>query len=262
MDARISFYKRTIDELIKDRCVKILIVGGWENDKEVMLELGFDNVTISNLNETVQGNEFLPFKWSYQDAENLLFEDESFDYVVVHAVLHHCYSPHRALLEMYRVAKRGVIIFESRDSLIMKIIISLGLTQTYEHAAVYGNSCKYGGVKNTDIPNYVYRWTESEIEKTIKSYAPYAPHRFYYRYAHDAPRYGKRIKKGSLKVAFVYLLKPFFSLYSIIFPKQQNLFSCYIQKPDLQKDHFEWLIYKDGKLSFNRTWAENHYKKA
>lgn len=163
---------------------------------------------------------------------------------------------------MYRVAKRGIIVFESRDSLIMKIIISLGLTQVYEHGAVYGNSCKSGGVKNTDIPNYIYRWTENEIEKTIKSYAPFSPHRFNYSYAHDSPRYGKRIKKGCLKVCFVYILRPFYFLFSRLFPKQQNLFSCYIQKPDLQKDHFEWFNYKDGKLSFNKAWAEAHYKKA
>ena len=35
------------------------------------------------------------------------FEDGAFDFVVVHQGLHHCHSPHRGLLEMYRVARRG-----------------------------------------------------------------------------------------------------------------------------------------------------------
>jgi ubiquinone/menaquinone biosynthesis C-methylase UbiE len=55
------------------------------------------------------GDEFAPFSWSFQDAEQLSFEDEAFDYVFVHAGLHHCASPHRALLEMYRVARRGIM---------------------------------------------------------------------------------------------------------------------------------------------------------
>jgi ubiquinone/menaquinone biosynthesis C-methylase UbiE len=44
-----------------------------------------------------------------QDAENLSYDDRAFDLVVVHAGLHPCYSPHRALLEMYRVARRCVV---------------------------------------------------------------------------------------------------------------------------------------------------------
>jgi ubiquinone/menaquinone biosynthesis C-methylase UbiE len=35
----------------------------------------------------MKGNEFHPFKWSYQDAENLSFKDKSFDFVVVHSGL-------------------------------------------------------------------------------------------------------------------------------------------------------------------------------
>ena len=261
MDKRIIFYKKTVDKWVKHRDARILVVAGGENDKEVFTELGFDNVTISNLDERMKGNEFQPFEWSYQDAENLSFEDNSFDFVVVHAGLHHCYSPHRALLEMYRVAKLGIIIFESRDSFVMKIITFLGLTQVYEHAAVYYNNCKYGGVQNTDIPNFVYRWTEREIQKTINSYAPFAPHRFHFCYGSDIPRALKLRKKQIFKMLFVYLLKPLYSLFSRICPKQQNLFACYIEKPNLQKDHFEWLKYKEGEFSFNREWAENYYKK-
>lgn len=262
MDKRTAHYKKTIDKWLNNRCDRILVVAGGKKDSEIFMELGFSNVTISNIDERLKGKQFQPFEWSYQDAENLSFEDNSFDFVVVHAALHHCGSPHRALLEMYRVAKRGIIIFESRDSFIMKIIIYLGLTETHEHIGVYYNSCKYGGVRNTDIPNFVYRWTEREIEKTINSYAPFAPHRFYYSYSNDSPCTPLRRKKGNYKVLLVNLLRPFYFLFSKIFPKQQNLFACYIEKPDLHKNCFEWLKYKEGKLVFNKEWAENYYKKA
>lgn len=260
MDRRIAHYKKTIDKWLQHRGDRILVVAGGKIDSEVFKELGFNNVTISNLDKRMKGNEFQPFEWSCQNAENLSYEDNSFDFVVVHSGLHHCYSPHRALLEMYRVAKRGVIMFESRDSFVMKIVIYLGLTETYERAAVYYDSCKYGGVQNTDIPNFVYRWTEREIEKTINSYAPLAPHRFFYSYSNDTPCTPKRRKKGNYKVVLVNILRPFYFLFTRIFPRQQNLFACYIEKPNLHKDHFEWLKYKEGKLVFNKEWADSYYK--
>lgn len=261
MNTRFNFYKTTIDKLIKDRDANILIVAGGETDSNVFRELGFDNVTISNVDERMEGDEFHPFKWSYQDAENLTFEDNSFDYVIVHAALHHCYSPHRALLNMYRVAKQGVVLFESRDSLVMKIVTYLDLTQEYEHSAVYFNDCKFGGVENTSIPNFVYRWTEREIEKTIHSYAPFTNHQFYYSYSYDIPRSTLRRKKVNYKIVFIHLSRIFYSLFIRIFPKQQNLFACFIKKPNLEKSLFKWLKYEEGKITFNKEWAENYYKK-
>jgi ubiquinone/menaquinone biosynthesis C-methylase UbiE len=262
MNRRSSFYMATLDKHLKSRDASILVVAGGETDRVVFQDLGFSDVTISNVDERVSGNEFEPFKWSYQDAENLSFEDETFDYVVVHAGLHHCYSPHRAMLEMYRVARHGIIIFESRDSLIMRFTIALGLTQMYEHAAVYYNSCQFGGVQNTDIPNYVYRWTERDIEKTIHCYAPYAPVHFLYSYGNDLPATAELSKSGDYKMLLVHVLRPFYFVFSFLFPKQQNLFSCFIEKPDLQTDHFEWLAFEDGKLRFNRTWGDDYYYKA
>ena len=261
MDKRIAHYKKTIDKWIKNRHDRILIAAGGTNDRKIFKELGFVNVTISNIAAGLNKKEFLPYEWSCQDAENLSFADNFFDFVVVHAALHHCRSPHRALLEMYRVAKKGIIIFESRDSFIMKIIVCLGLTETYEHVNVYYHSCKQGGLRNTDIPNFVYRWTESEIEKTISSYAPFAPHRFFYSYSHDSPCTPIRRKKGNYKVFLVNLARPFYYLFSKIFPKQQNLFACFIEKPNLEKNHFKWLKYRDDRLTFNKEWAENYYKK-
>lgn len=261
MNKRISFYQATIDLWIKDKDAKILVVAGGRNDGDVFRNLGFANVTISNLDERMKGDEYHPFAWSFQDAENLTFEDNSYDLVVVHAALHHCFSPHRALLNMYRVARQGVILFESRDSLVMRLLERLGLTQIYEHAAVFYNGCQYGGVKNTSIPNFVYRWTEQEIEKTINSFAPYAPHRFSYRYDYDLPRSAKRRKSDSYKMIFVYAASVLYSLFVKVFPKQQNLFACRIEKPDLAKEHFEWLKVENGEITFNEDWANGYYKK-
>src|SRR5437762_2881238 len=107
------FYGRIIRDLLARGIVKpdmsVLVVCGGEIDKRIFQQLGFTAVTISNLDTRMTGQEFAPYNWSCQDAEALAFPDNSFDFVVVCAGLHHCYSPHRALLEISRVARRCAV---------------------------------------------------------------------------------------------------------------------------------------------------------
>jgi ubiquinone/menaquinone biosynthesis C-methylase UbiE len=49
------------------------------------------------------------------DALSLEFADGSFDYVIATGVLHHIEDPERAVREMVRVAKRGVMISDSNN---------------------------------------------------------------------------------------------------------------------------------------------------
>jgi SAM-dependent methyltransferase len=177
-----SFYAEILRKSGIPRDQSILVACGGELDRDTLVDAGFTAVTISNLDERLRGDEFSPFAWSFQDAEALSFGDGSFDYCIVHAGLHHCASPHRALLEMYRVARTGVIAFEARDSLLMRTAVRAGRVPLYEAAAVRSHDFRYGGVRNTCVPNYIYRWTETEVEKTIASYAPHAPHRIHYYY--------------------------------------------------------------------------------
>jgi ubiquinone/menaquinone biosynthesis C-methylase UbiE len=258
-DNRTNFYKNTIDKWITDKNASILVVGGGQTDQDVLHSLEFTNVIISNLDSRLKGDEFLPYQWSFQKAEDLSYGKDEFDFVVVHAALHHCESPHRALLEMYRVAKIGLIAFESRDSLLMKFLAKVELTPDYEHVAVYYNDGKFGGVNNTEVPNYIYRWTEREIEKTISTYAPFAKHQFTYQYGNDTPS-SVDLEKKSSKKTIIFLIKPFYKLFTILFPKQQNLFGFYVRKPDLSTDLFEWLQLKDNRIQFNYNWAKNKYK--
>ena len=105
------------------------------------------------------------------DVRNLKFENQSFEYVITNATLHHVDQPHKAITEMYRVAKKGVLIIESNDSLTMQIACKLKFAEEFEVSSIdlKNNS---GGLLDTGIPNYVYRWNEREIIKTIKSYDP------------------------------------------------------------------------------------------
>ena len=199
----------------------------------------------------MRGDEFAPCAWSFQDAENLSFADGSFDYAVVHAGLHHCASPQRALVEMYRVARKGVLCFEARDNALIRVAKRLGMVPDYELGAVQAHEFRWGGVRNTCIPNYVYRWTENEVRKTIASYAPYAPHEIQFFYGLQVPlgRVPLARRKG-----FHWLEKAAegtAKAVSTALPKQCNLFAFFIAKPK-EDVLFPWL---KSRTEFDRSYA-------
>lgn len=144
---------------------KILVVCGNQDDDKVLKKLNFTNYLITSVYRK------LPIVKNYlqADAQNLPFKDRSFDIVIVNAGLHHCDSPHRALNEMYRVAKQTLIVHEAQDTFLVRLMVKMGIAMDYETGAV---ACKGGGLNNTAIPNFVYRWTKKEVIKTLNSYDP------------------------------------------------------------------------------------------
>ena len=207
-----EFYEHTLEWLIGKevlkREAKVLVVCGGPLDKDVLFKAGFTDVTITNLDSRLNGSEFLPFQWHYQDAEKLSILDDEYDFCIVHNGLHHCASPHRALLEMFRVARTGVLVFEPRDSLLARLGIRFKFGQQYETAAVEGDGLTLGGMRNSGIPNYVYRWTEREVEKTIRSFCPWGEPRFLYRYALRIPWVRLRAMRNSIFYILMQSLLP------------------------------------------------------
>lgn len=256
------FYHDVVNDLIKDKNASILVCGGGTLDKNIFEKSGFKDVTISNLDTRMIGNEYDPFKWKYENVESLSFDSESFDYVVIHAAIHHASSPHKALTEMYRVASKGVLAFEARDSLTMRLLERIGFSQVYEHAAVYYNDSEYGGVNNTEIPNYIYRWTEREVEKTIQSYAPQFKHKYRYKYGTAFPCTPELENEGQTKLTFLRFARPLFWCFAKLFPKQQNQFAFYIEKPTVPNSLFPWLMFdkKERQIRFNKKWGVQKYK--
>src|SRR5829696_6950968 len=136
-----DFYEEVIDQLLRTgilaREMKLLVVCGGRRDERLLREKKFRDVVISNLDAPSDAYGQSPFAWSRQDAERLAFDDGSFDFCLVHSGLHHCRSPHLALLEMYRVARRGLLLFEPYDNLLTRIGVRLNIGQEYEHASVF-----------------------------------------------------------------------------------------------------------------------------
>jgi SAM-dependent methyltransferase len=255
-----SVIRQLLDDNVLNRTDAIVAVCAGDEEKKFFSSLGFTNVTISNLDERVTGNEFAPFKWSFQDAQNLSFTKEQFDFAFVSDGLHHCASPHRALLEMYRVARKGIVMFEGRDSLLMRLANRIKLAPEYELEAVVANDYRFGGINNTQIPNYIYRWTERELEKTIIACNPVGRHRFRFFYGLSLPYETSSMKKSSLKLNIVRTVAPLMSVLSRVFPKQNNLFAMHVAKPRSAGDMWPWLAMHDGAVIFNRNYADTIFK--
>lgn len=247
-----SILHRTIPLLLKDGALrktdKVLVVCGGKRDRDVLFENGFTDVTVTNV-DTEMRAELDPFKWEHQDVEHLTYEDGAFDVVMVNDGLHHCYSPHRGLLQMYRAARRAVLVFENRDSLALNVAKKLGMTEDYEVEAVTFSGYDSGGVANSRIPNYVYRWVERDVEKAVRSYAPEYVPRIRYFYGLELPM--SRLAQSNRPLARIalILLVPVVKLLSVLLPSQGNEFGFLIEKRgELQP----WLKSDNGVIGVDR----------
>lgn len=254
-----EFYSGVLKDLAKTGRMpldaNVLVVAGGQLDKSVLQAVGFRNVTISNMDERMVGDEFAPFRWELQDAEALTYDDGAFDFVAVHAGLHHCRVPHQALAEMYRVARKGVLFIESRDSALMKLAGRLGIVPDYEVEAVVGNGLRFGGVRNSATPNFVYRWTEREVEKIARSIDPTGPLDLKYFYALRLPISRLKMhRNGAVRLIASALGGPA-ALVAKLLRTQGNLFGVFIGRPTTR---WPWLN-RQGEAVIDRTWAEARF---
>ncbi len=228
-----DFYVNTLKSLVAagklDPHAKTLVIAGGPKDRAAHLAAGFTDVTISNLDTRMVGNEFAPYTWALIDGEAIAAEDGAYEQVIEHMGLHHCGSPHFALLEMYRVARSAVLVFENRDSFTMRLAVSLGLVPNYELDAVRGNDFIWGGYRNTSTPNFVYRWTERDVIKTIACADPahIIEKQFYYNLRFPDGRIAE--SRGMKRLAYMALRLPF-TAFAAIFPRQANEFGFFIDK--------------------------------
>jgi SAM-dependent methyltransferase len=248
-----DFYSDTLRTLLSHGEISlddsVLVTCGGPVDRVALLSAGFKNVTITNVDEQFAPDVFAPYSWEFQNAESLIYRDASFDFVISHSGLHHCRSPHRALLEMYRVSRKGILVFEPRDSLLLRLGVRLGFGQDYEIAAVVCNEARCGGVSNSVVPNYVYRWTRREVEKTIRSYAPETKHRVEYFYALRIPTAALSLKGRRLHRYLANILGLFAGAANL-FPFIANNIAFFVAKPDMPRDLQPWLRLRDNGIEF------------
>ena len=239
---RSEFYKYLIAKYLKKNS-SILILGGTMNEYNIFKDLGFKNITLSNIadiKKTLSSN----VKFRIEDMTNLSLNQNTFDYAVTFASIHHTDKPHNSILEMLRISNKGILALESNDSLIMRIATKFNYTEEFELSSVGGrqhsNDGFYGGMNDTGIPNYIYRWNEREIYKLINSYSPSINHKIYFEYNYCFDNNSLSIKRKLIKKLIYNLCKLILLIFFKIFPKQQNLFGFFIDIENSKERFFNY----------------------
>jgi len=245
------FYVRVLKAALDGGAIseddRILVVCGGDLDEVSIKAAGFRNLTLSN----ISGQKAV-------DVENLPFAAESFDAVIVHSGLHHCASPHRGLLEMHRVARRCVVMFEPADNFVTWLGKKIGVGQEFEFSAVRDHNLENSGWRNTSIPNWVYRFTASEIRQTICANAPFGEHGFRFFYRTRIPWPQLRMRKSSFPIIVVTAVYPLLRVLDLIGPFASNNLAAVITKPDLPGELYPWLEPSGETFRAKRAWFDSH----
>lgn len=247
---------------------KVLVVGGTWEDVDLLAAAGFEDITLSNLQSELEegGDRTSGFqvKRVAIDAEQADLPDDSFDCVFAHEVLHHCRSPHQGLCEMLRVARKHVVLLEPNDSLFMRALTRAGFSFPYEVFSVVYHRHEAGGVRNSCVPNFIYRWTAREVLKAVSSYL--AEYKFL---VHAYPHWDFNVNAEHLSMRretrihwitswmgtdfFLVFLRAVQAVFNLIpaLRRQGNKFFCCIEKTgELQP----WLIAVPGnEVKFNHS---------
>ena len=253
------FYQRVLLSL-KSRGMlseddSILVIAAGATDREIMLAAGLKNVTISNVDYHAGKTQYAPFEWRRLDGEQLELDDNSFDWTIVHAGLHHMAVPARGVCEMFRVARKGILCIEARDSILMRIAIRMGLTAEHELESSFLSQGAIGGYRNGPIPNYVYRWTEREFEKTLCSYAPTHKHTYFFYYGYSVPWRRFAMARSPIYRLAGHAVSRAAKIAEFIMPKQGNQFAFGALKNTSRQP---WLTQS---LEFDNQYLSRKYDK-
>ena len=249
-----EFVKQTIVEFIADRNASILVCGSAQSEREILRDLGYKNVTFTGMDMRDKVNLGIVSK--FENVEDLSYGSDAFDYAIIKDVIHHTSLPHKAITELFRVSRKGFLVFEGRDSFLIRAASKIGLTEQFEVAGNFNGH----GVNGTDIPNFIFRWTEREVEKTLKSYAPQFNHFVSYRYYSNYPNGHGFRPLGKLLIK---ILRPAYSLLISALPKQQNIMAFFVLKPKSPDNLKPWLSHspESDEITVNRDWIRRAYRK-
>jgi len=252
-------YSKMLKDLLEKKQISIhssvLVVAGGPNDIKTLEHFGFNNLTITNIAIHPGIKPHSLFKYSEADLNDLKFSNSSYDWVMVSAALHHLYSPHKGLCEILRVAKEGVLVIESRDNFLSRLSVKFKLGLEYELDALLTDGT--GGVNNSHIPNFIYRWTKREVKKTVNSFLPETINGFHFYQNFEIPYARVKREKNILKkVIFRIALVPLMLL-KIFLPSQANEFGFVILKSTNLRP---WLVRVEDSVVLNKEYLKKLFK--
>ena len=143
--------------------------GRYGTDANALLSLGVKDVMCTDISDKLLriGNEngFIN-QYSAENAENMSFENESFDFVLCKEAYHHFPRPHIALHEMFRVSKVGVILIEPCDAKISTPFFDILFPFIKKiRRKILNREYDDSGHAFEPVGNYVFSISERELEK-------------------------------------------------------------------------------------------------
>jgi len=195
----------------------LIVCGGVGGEGTFLANQGFRDVTVSDFSQKSlhlcrRFDERL--QTSFQDAENLGLESDSYDLVLVQDGLHHLPRPVLGFTEMLRVSRKAVVVIEPHLSAVGKL---LGTEWETSHGEV----------------NYVFRWNQSILEQATRSYL--RSERTYVK-AIRLWDHNVQVRKVVRKVPPKYRLraaKMIYQLLAVLLPGMGNMMVGVIVKDDI-----------------------------
>lgn len=106
--------------------------------------------------------------FSKQNAEDLDFQDKSFDYVLIKETLHHLPRPWLAIYEAFRVCKKGLIIIEPNDTFPYGDLLKIIFTKFKNKLKRILKKEVYLDEYNFEtVGNFIYTINKRELEKLL-----------------------------------------------------------------------------------------------
>jgi len=139
--------------------------GRYGTDANALFRLGATKVMCTDISDRLLkiGNDKGFIKdYSAQNAENLTFTNDQFDFTLCKEAYHHFPRPQIALHEMLRVSKLGVILMEPLDAKIEAKLLNKLLPIIKR---LLGRSPNKDGHSFEEVGNYVFSVSERELEK-------------------------------------------------------------------------------------------------
>ena len=149
--------------------------GRYGTDAHYLLKYT-SNVMASDIAEdclkVAKSNKYIE-DYKLENAENMSFNDDTFDYVLCKEAYHHFPRPVIALYEMLRVAKEAIILIEPNDSnqvIPQKLSFRSSYFWFFQSIKNFikkslGKKAYYSFGNYEEVGNYVFSISEREIEK-------------------------------------------------------------------------------------------------
>jgi hypothetical protein len=114
-------------------------------------------------------------------------------------------------------------------------------------------------VRNSAVPNYIYRWTKREVIKTICSSEPSGRPRFHFMYFLRVSEERLRKLKNRPVALAARLSLPWLNLLTRLWPRQGNNLAFFVEKVELPRDLHPWLRLVDGRPTIKPEWVRQRY---